>query len=90
VESTVVRTAQKTAAALEIWAEARERAIAELTSKAAALELSDQAMEAKRLRAAVAQLRGKLLRERKRVSELRAMTALDPAPPGPAVDREVA
>ena len=61
------RTAQKTAAALEIWADARERAIAELNAKVATLELSGQATEARRLRAAAAHLRGKLVRAQESV-----------------------
>jgi hypothetical protein len=80
----------KTAAALEIWAEARERAIAELTRKMAALEASGQTTEAERLGAAAARLQAKLLSERKRASMLRAMARLDRAPTGPAVNREVA
>jgi HPt (histidine-containing phosphotransfer) domain-containing protein len=86
----VSRTAQKTAAALEIWAEARERAIAELTRKIAALEASGQTTEAHRLRTAAARLHAKLLSERKRASMLRAGLRVDQAPKGPAVDREVA
>jgi hypothetical protein len=80
----VRRTAQKTAAALEIWADARERAIAELNRKMAALELSGQATEAKRLRAAAGHLRGKLVSERERVSELRVADQARP------VERQVA
>jgi hypothetical protein len=86
----VSRTAQKTAAALEIWTKARERAIAELTRKMAALEASDQTTEAQRLRTAAARLHAKLLSERKRASMLRAGMRVDQAPRGPAVDREVA
>ena len=83
-------TAQKSAAALAIWADARERAIAELTRKMAALETSGQTMEAQRLRTAAARLHAKLLSERKRASMLRAGVRVDQAPRGPAVDREVA
>jgi hypothetical protein len=86
----VSRTVQKTAAALEIWAEARERAITELTRKMAALEASGQTTEAQRLRTAAARLHAKLLSERKRASVLRAMARLERAPTGPAVNREVA
>jgi HPt (histidine-containing phosphotransfer) domain-containing protein len=86
----VSRTAQKTAAALEIWAEARERAMAELTKEIAALEASGLTTEAHRLRTAAARLHAKLLSERKRASMLRAGVRVDQAPRGPAVDREVA
>jgi outer membrane lipopolysaccharide assembly protein LptE/RlpB len=86
----VSRIAQKTAAALEIWAEARERAIAELTRKIASLQASGQTTEAQRLRTAAARLHAKLLSERKRASMLRAGVRVDQAPRGPAVEREVA
>ena len=84
-------TAQKTAAALVIWADARERAIAELTRKMAALEASGQTTEAQRLRTAAARLHARLLSERKRAAVLRrSAVRLDRAPTGRAVDREVA
>jgi len=83
----VSRTAQKAAAALEIWAEARERAIAELTRKMAAIEASGQTTEAQRLGAAAARLHEKLLSERKRASVLRAL-ARSHQPTSPAVTIE--
>ena len=83
-------TAQNTAAALVMWADARERAIAELTRKMAALEASGQTTEAQRLRTAAARLHAKLLSERNRAAVLRSAVRLDRAPTGPAVDREVA
>jgi hypothetical protein len=86
----VPTTAQKTAAALVIWADARERAIAELTRKMAALEASGQTTEAQRLRTAAARLHAKLLSERRRAAVLCSVVRLDRAPTGWAIDREVA
>ena len=88
--SRVPTAAQKTAAALLIWAEARERAIAELTRNMDALEVSGQTTEAQRLRTAASRLRARLLSDRKRAAVLRSAMRLDRAPTGWAVDREVA
>jgi hypothetical protein len=89
----VPTTVQRTAAALVIWAEARERAIAELNKKVTVLEASGQTSEAKRLQAAAALLHRKLLDERCRASKLRNAVHQNQAfqlRPRRPVDRQVA
>jgi hypothetical protein len=66
-----LQTAQATAAALETWADARERAIVELNKTAASLERPGQTQEATRLRRAANHLQARMVKERRRAAKLR-------------------
>jgi hypothetical protein len=60
------------AAALDTWADARERAISDLKAGAITLEEAGQKKEATRLRRAANHLHARMIEERRRASQLRA------------------
>ena len=65
----------KLAAALDTWADARERAVTELKMTAVTLEAAGHRIEATRLRKAANHLKARMVEERRRASDLRAVEA---------------
>jgi hypothetical protein len=72
MRDTNLRCGLDLASALDIWADARERAAGDLWRKAAGLDRAGQVIEAARLRSAARQLNQKLLQERARAGAVRS------------------
>jgi hypothetical protein len=67
----------KLAAALDTWADARERAVTVLKKTAVSLEAAGHRIEATRLRKAANHLKARMVEERGRASHLRSVEAQD-------------
>jgi hypothetical protein len=82
------------AAALDTWADARERAISDLKTTAITLEEAGQRKEATRLRRAANHLHARMIEERCRASQLRAeaqdQRAVEPLPNTSKIELETA